>query len=428
MRRRAPLYFALLLAVAAVFLGACRGAEGPAGPVGPAGAPGPVGPPGPPGEDASASQAYVGADRCADCHEEIAARFTLSGHAHPLTAVDGAAPSFPYDDVTGGIPAPPDGYEWSDISYVVGGFGWMARFVDQDGYVITGDAEATTQYNFAYDRIDAPAGWVPYHAGEEPLLFTCGECHTTGYQPQGHQDGMEGIVGTWAEAGVNCERCHGPGSRHAADPQGVQMVIDRNAQLCGDCHVRDNPAVLAAADGFEEHNQQYSDLFNSKHFALSCVTCHDPHASSVYADEQVNPTAGIRQTCDSCHWQNLTSKNNRHANVRCVDCHMPPMAKSAQGDLDLHIADVRSHQFSINTDPEAPQFSEDGSTVMPYITLTYACQQCHNGQFGVERPLEELADMAQGYHSPVPTPTATPEPTPEETPSGTPEATATASP
>ncbi len=30
---------------------------------------------------------------------------------------------------------------------------------------------------------------------------------------------------------------------------------------------------------------------------------------------------------------------------------------------------------------------------MPYITLTYACKQCHNDQFAVDRDLEELAEM-----------------------------------
>jgi hypothetical protein len=63
---------------------------------------------------------------------------------------------------------------------------------------------------------------------------------------------------------------------------------------------------------------------------------------------------------------------------------------------------------------------------MPYITLTYACKQCHNDQFAVDRDLEELAEMARGYHNPLPTATATPAATP--TAEGTPEATATTSP
>ena len=412
---------ALFLFVALALLG-CRGPEGPPGPVGPAGAPGPVGPPGPSGEDASASQTYVGSETCGDCHEETYERFMLSGHPYPISRVeDGEAPTFPYDDRTGGIPSPPDGSEWSEISYVVGGYRWKARFLDSDGFLITGNEGDTTQYNYANERIDQSAGWAPYHPGEGPLPFDCAQCHTTGYQPQGNQSNLEGIVGTWEFTGVQCEECHGPGSRHATDPRGVEMVIERNSQLCGECHSRGDPAQIDAEEGFELNALQYEGLYNSRHFALSCITCHDPHSSAVFVDEQTNPEGGLRQSCESCHWAQRVSKNTRHDNVACVDCHMAPMGRSGWASQELFTGDVHTHQFSINPDPDAPQFSEDGSVAMPYITLEYACKQCHNDRFAIERDLETLSEMARGYHSPVP-PTPTPSPTPEGT--TTPEATA----
>ena len=46
--------------------------------------------------------------------------------------------------------------------------------------------------------------WVPYHAGEEKP-YNCGTCHTTGYVPEGNQDDMPGMIGTWAEDGIGCE-------------------------------------------------------------------------------------------------------------------------------------------------------------------------------------------------------------------------------
>jgi hypothetical protein len=98
---------------------------------------------------------------------------------------------------------------------------------------------------------------------------------------------------------------------------------------------------------------------------------------------------------------------------------MPFMALSAQGDTERFTADIRSHQFSINPDPEAPQFSEDGTQVMPYLTLQYACQHCHNGSFFSSRDLAELAAIADGYHDPIPpTPTLEPEATPETSDGG----------
>lgn len=408
---------ALLLTTALVVLvmAACSRQEIEAGPIGPAGPAGPVGPPGPAGENATASQEYVGSESCSECHEALYEKFMRSGHPYDLTRIEGEPPGFPYDDVTGGIAQPPAGYTWDDISYVIGGFGWKALFTDQNGYVITGvagadDGSGDTQYNFANEELDAEAGWVAFHAGEE-IPFDCGVCHTTGYQPEGHQEALEGVVGMWQFEGVQCERCHGPGSRHAADPYGVQMVLDRSSQLCGECHTREDPAVIQAGNGFQEHNQQFADLYNSQHFALSCVTCHDPHATTIHAtDEEV---ADREQRCLSCHWSQATQKiQNRHFALTCTTCHMPPMAVSAQAVPEEFSGDIHSHQFAINTDPAAPQFSEDGSRVMPYITLQYACQQCHNGSFYSAQDLEKLSLTAQDYHELPPTETPTPTPTP----------------
>lgn len=212
------------------------------------------------------------------------------------------------------------------------------------------------------------------------------------------------------------------------------MVLDRSSQLCGECHVRGDPALMKARDGFEEHNQQFNDLFNSKHFALSCIACHDPHASALYSGEEVNPRQGVRQSCDTCHWQQLTQNNRRHSTLDCVDCHMPPMAKSAVGNLELFTGDVHAHQFSINTDPEAAQFDKENLLVMPYITLEYACRHCHNGEDYSNQEMEALVEIADGYHdrlAPTAEATATPAADVMETPEGEgsgsaePEATAT---
>lgn len=411
-RSRSPLLWLILL-LSTIFLLSCSGPQGDAGPVGPAGAKGPLGPVGPSGSDATASQEYIGSEKCGDCHEAEYSKFILSGHPYKLTKIEnGEPPSFPYDSQTGGVPEPPQGTSWSDITYVIGGFGWKARFIGKDGYILTGDESATTQYNFAHEDLEIPAGWVAYHAGEENKPFDCGSCHTTGYAPQGHQDNLEGIIGTWEFPGVQCEECHGPGSRHAEEPRGVRMVLDRSSQLCGECHIRGNPSQIDASGGFERHHEQYEDLYNSKHFAISCVTCHDPHASSLFADDEVNPNKGISQTCDSCHWAQLIQNNRRHGSVDCIDCHMPPMAKSAVGDLERFTGDIRSHQYSINPDPEAPQFDEEGEFVMPYITLDYACRQCHNGEDYSNQEIEALAEMAMGYHDRA-TPTPEPSPTAE---------------
>ncbi len=407
-----------MLMLVSLVLTACAGPQGPQGPQGPAGPQGPQGPPGPPGKDATAAQDYVGSEKCGECHEEIYNEFIKSGHPYKLTKIEnGQPPTYPFDAITGGVPNPPEGYTWDDISYVIGGFGWKARFMDKEGYIITGppgkrgDKAAAegyvNQYNFANEEAGMEAGWVPYHLGEEHP-YDCGRCHTTGYSdwpPDAHQDDLPGIVGTWAFPGIQCEECHGPGSLHAENPHGVPMRVDRSSQLCGKCHSRGNPAQIDASGGVQKHHEQYEDLYNSKHFAISCVTCHDPHASAIYADPNVNPNKSIRQSCETCHWQQANNqKVGKHLehkqDVYCTSCHMPPMAKSAWYNKDLHTGDIHSHQFSINVDPNAPQTTEDGKVVMPYITLESACMHCHNGEKASAQDMETLAGAAKGYHTP----------------------------
>ncbi len=390
-----------LLAAGVLLLAACAGPQGPAGPAGPAGPPGPEGPQGPAGPpgEAAAGAEYVGSATCSGCHEDVYKKFMLSGHPYKLNkVVDGKPPEYPYSEV----PNPPEGYTWDDVTYVIGGFGWKARFIDKNGYIITGDENATTQYNFANEEVGKDAGWVAYHAGQEKP-YTCGTCHTTGYKPEGNQDGLEGLVGTWAEPGIQCERCHGPGSNHASDPYGFALKIDRTAQLCGECHIRGSVDEIDAKGGFTKHHEQAEELYASKHFAIGCVACHDPHASALYADEELNPDKGIWNDCQDCHFNaaaNQKSETMTAVGVTCEDCHMAPMAKSAWGNLDIFTGDISSHLFGINVDPNAPQFSEDGSVTMPYITIAYACQRCHiEGGGASARSVEELAAFAADYHA-----------------------------
>jgi len=104
----------------------------------------------------------VGSHSCQECHTELHDSYRGTGHAWALSKiVDGNAPAFPESE----LPDPPAGYTWDDIQYVIGGYGWMARFVDKQGYLLTGDADATTQYNLKNRSLDTEAGWVAYAAG-----------------------------------------------------------------------------------------------------------------------------------------------------------------------------------------------------------------------------------------------------------------------
>jgi hypothetical protein len=410
--RRALWPVALLLLVASLALAACAGEEGQQGPPGPQGDPGPPGPsgiggepgpPGSPGQDGANFEApiFVGSDACAQCHEDISDIFQQSGHPYKLTrVVDGQAPDYPFTNV----PSPPEGYTWDDISYVIGGYNWKARFIDQDGFIITGDEEATTQYNFYNPDLEMGDNWVAYHAGEEKP-YDCGSCHTTGYSPEGNQDGLPGLVGTWSEGGVQCEECHGPGSAHIQHPMSYGMDVDRNSAACGECHFRGVVEEVDASGGLIRHHEQYEELFQSKHITIDCVVCHDPHVGVIQLRKTDAPQT-TRTQCENCHFKEDQYFALDFHPRECIECHMPKVTKSALGDPERFMGDIRTHLMAIDPN-QIEQFTEDGALALSQLGLNFACRHCHvEGGMASLKTDEELKEAATGIHAP-------PEPEPE---------------
>lgn len=413
--------FSLLLGIT-LLLAACAAPEaipGPVGPAGPAGPEGPQGPEGepgpagPPGEPGPTGADYIGDQACAGCHKDTYDVYIQSGHPWSLNPVnEGQTPAYPFTS----LEQPPEGYTWDDVLMVIGGYNWKALFVDQDGYLITdqpGESGSTSyknQYNYENEVLDQSADWVSYHAGEADFAFTCGTCHTTGYSTQGSQNDLPGLVGTWAQEGVRCERCHGPGGLHITNPQGIEMKVQRDSTACGDCHTREPMTSVHASDGFIEHNQQYAESFQSKHLTLNCVDCHDPHSGVVQPRQSEAQTTQTQ--CENCHFEQAKYQNNEtHQTLKleCVECHMPLAVKSAWGEAESFIGDIRSHLMGIDA-TQIGQFSEDGLTSASQIGLDFACRHCHGAGRGLPRTDDELIQAAVGYHERIlPTPTAEPE-------------------
>ncbi len=352
------------------------------------------------GQEAAFGADYVGREACSECHSEIYETFMKSGHPFKLNkVVDGQPPVYPFTEVLD----VPVGYTWDDISYVIGGYNWKARFIDNEGFIITG-AEGPepygAQYNFANPVVGNDPHWVPYHQGEKKP-YTCGTCHTTGYsnEPGTHQDGLPGLIGTWTEPGVQCEECHGPGSLHVANPRGVRPIVDRTSDQCGKCHYRGVPEDVDAKGGFIKHHEQYEELFQSKHMALDCIDCHDPHAG-VIALRKANVPA-TRTQCANCHFkeEKYQASAVMKAMVDCIDCHMPRVTKSAVGNKATFTGDIRTHLMAI--DPtQVSQFTEDGKFALSQLGLEFGCRSCHvEDGIATNYTDRELMEEAYNYHA-----------------------------
>ena len=326
-----------------------------------------------------AEQEYVGSETCLQCHPEEYSEWQASGHPWKLRKAGEAKHAK--------LPLPP-GYNWNDISYVIGGVNTKAIYVDTNGYLVTSAKDgrkAKTQYNLE------DGSWSYYHPGQKKK-YDCAYCHTTGYNPKGSQDGLKGIVGTWNEDGIGCEACHGPGGSHAKEPGSWTVMVDRTAEACGDCHQRGgigpNPLV---EDGFILHQEQLNELQAGTHRGLKCVNCHNPHQRAVQ----------VRYNCMNCHAPiaNAYDKNiHAKSGIKCFECHMPKATKSAISRAS-YIGDVRTHLYRINTDPQASMFktvTEKGKTstfARGFVTLDFACLGCHGS-----RDREWAAGHARNFH------------------------------
>lgn len=329
---------------------------------------------------------FAGSKSCKSCHLEIYNQYLQTGHPHKLQRVRGAPPVYPAK-TSAGVPHPPPGHSWKDISYVIGGFGWKARFIDQQGYILTGDQ---TQYNLSSSPHAKDAHWVAYDAGNSPRKpYTCGACHTTGWTPSGetgpHQDGLPGIHGTWVEPGVTCEACHGPSAAHVAAPTKVKPLTK---ETCRSCHARGETTTIDASGGLIKHHEQFETLLASPHSSLVCGSCHKPHQSTRY---QTGGYKGEDTTCRTCH-RNTQIKLKAKTGMACQTCHMPRAVKSALSTPAAYrggtvpVGDLRTHIFSISTDPNWKMFTDDGKFVRlddnrkAHLTVDYVCLSCHTSQ------------------------------------------------
>ncbi|WP_224369173.1 HEAT repeat domain-containing protein [Hyalangium versicolor] len=443
LRLRLPLFLTALLALAVASSTACsRQSESPSAPPkapsptapsppsakqdtptqgsAPASQPPSVPKPDAPTQTATASTpalpsptAFAGSEKCGECHEDEHAAWSKDWHSRALST---ASQKF----VVGNFK---DSHFKGDSSEA-----WMSRHDDhffmrtlgsdgnvseypvqwvvggkrmQDPVTVTDDGR--WQVLPIYFHVTGKSSWVDYSekrqgklTPDHPFFWSnfarsaqhaCLDCHTTGLDVR-YDRAAHRWKTTFADAGVACESCHGPGARHAEtqDPKDIVQPKHLSAELgmavCAQCHGprRTLFPMLDAAHRYRP-GQRYEDSYqpmvllvggdlSGDYFSdgrpstssfenqaltqslcymkggATCLTCHsaphDKHAPNeiqLHKDTPARVSADMA-TCQGCH-ANVFAQGKQHSHHTspaaqdCIACHMPPVVS---GVLD-HFAD-----------------------------------------------------------------------------------------
>jgi tetratricopeptide (TPR) repeat protein len=235
------------------------------------------------------------------------------------------------------------------------------------------DTAASGVRHFGSGPAAAPVNWK-----EWPYTFNtaCFNCHVSQFSSN-YDLATDTYRTTWAEAGINCETCHGPSKEHndvmRAAPRGQappdlkiisvkKFTHEQHNASCGSCHAKASPLSTAfpPGDRFFDHfdlvtleNPDYyadgRDLGENYTYTtwllspcvqageLDCIKCHTSSGRYRFQD-----AAQANDACLPCHAARVAqaAEHIHHPQdkpgvpTRCISCHMPMTAFARMNRTD----------------------------------------------------------------------------------------------
>lgn len=335
---------------------------------------------------------YVGMDQCRSCHASVYESFMQTGMGQsfaPASRAKSAADFSPghalvYDKDNDFYYKPYfSGDSFFIKEYRLEGRDTIHKRIERVDYII-GSGQHTNSHIYSSNgylyqapitfytqrgRWDLAPGFEKGESSRFSRLIQleCMSCHN------GYPEFVSGSENKYTalKHGIDCERCHGPGSLHVAEKSAGHLVdtskgpdytivnprrlnTELQNNVCQRCHLQ-GIAVLNEGKGFYDFRpgMKLSEVMNvfmpqyegaqdkmimASHVErmkkspcyinsgkMSCITCHNPHLSV-----KVTPRAQFLNACYSCHKGNDESRGcteklavRAAKNNDCITCHMP---------------------------------------------------------------------------------------------------------
>ena len=314
---------------------------------------------------AAAPAEFVGAARCAECHQEEYAAWKGSQHDRAMQDADSSAVLGDFSGVVfteGGIPTTffrragrpmvrttgPDGAQADfAVRYTFGVEPLQQYLVELGG----GHVQPLTVAWDSRTKEEGGQRWFHLYPGEgiehgdelhwtgrgQNWNFMCADCHSTGVR-KAYDPAADAFATRWAEIDVACEACHGPGSRHAewADTPGLlRALLGRDSGLPAD--LTERRGVEWRVDAASGKPVRSEPRETAREVAV-CAQCHsrraqvsDGYTAGAPLDDYYVPSLLVGglyhpdgQQLDEVYTHGSFLQSRMfHAGVTCSDCHEP---------------------------------------------------------------------------------------------------------
>lgn len=328
----------------------------------------------------AASAQYVGSEKCATCHAEQFENWQKTGHA--LIVQDASVV----------------GEKGKDFKYLIAD----QYFVDKDGNYVPKEWNSATK---SVEPSTRSGSW----------LQNCASCHTTGYDAKKL---------TFAEAGIGCESCHGPGSKHIKSFSAKDIICNPGNEMCTSCHganrqgeqmgMMNEPghlgifeaALIERGDGYSDRcatchsatvilaiqkgekvpsvDEFRTGSLKNDRYGITCVVCHDPHKVTEYGGQLKTDS---QTTCVQCHTATSNFQNPLPAGELFAKAPKHSQAEGLRGRGALGVTEgIATHSQATCADCHMTNGNHIFKVGTPEITLTphgretvfNSCVGCHS--------------------------------------------------